>query len=205
MSQVLELSIDDSFSKNWDEKICMEIQVYDPDLAQLRSYIDKPYTIDLALTPPEISEPLDVTVTDPPQDDKIRTGILEDLNQVCNDAKADRNSVKYPPITDDPTVKNNFDENRDNYYEIRLYHHAEEICTHIDGLIQLDKYPSEIFGKYQTIREYIFKENDHSIADRLLGQLIILGRSVVPPEMKYETMETVEPTISSEIRTVEQK
>ena len=98
----------------------------------------------------------------------------------------------------------NHDDFKEDYYSTRLYQHAEDICQHIDGLIQLDKYPATMFGKYQTIRAVLFKQDNPEMANRLLGQLIIVGWSAIPASKKYEEIENVDPAIQSSTRTIEQ-
>lgn len=205
MSQTLEIKFDDTFSREWDLGIHNEPVVYDENTAHLRSLQFIVPTVQLALTPNKSEIMHGTRITEEQQSSLIQTGIIEDLNLATIEAREDRKSVRYPPITDDPVVKQNFEDNRDDYYKTRLYQHAEDICSHIDGLIQLDKYPLEMFGQYNFIRQLVFKEEDPIIADRLLGQLIILGRSSVPPRQRYEESETIEPTIGSTTRTIEQR
>ncbi len=99
-----------------------------------------------------------------------------------------------------------WEENKDEYYSYRIYDHAEEICTHIEGLIQLDDYPEEKFGKFNQIREQIFREKDPVLASKLLGQLMIIGKSAIPAEIKTTEVQIIEPAIGgTSVRTVEQR
>lgn len=198
-------SVDYSFSKEWDEKHSVNVALFDPRIYVIRKMPENPIVFELALTPDDLKKPLEAErPTDKESAELVYTGIIEDLNTISFEAKVDRKAVHTPPITDEPSIKQSFEDNRDDYNASRLYYYAEEICQHIDGLIQLDKYPEHMFGHYRRIRKFIFREKDPIIADRLLGQLIILGRSSVPAKIRYEETESVEPTITSMARTIEQ-
>ncbi len=198
-----ELLFDDSFSKEVDRKISTEILPYSPLIAHLRSLREQEVTIEMALTPEKVEDA--IGESSGKKSNLIETGILDSIVKCLKEADADRKSVRYPPITDDFVVKQNYDDNKDDYYSSRLYQHAEDICQHIDGLIQLDKYPERMFGKYNTIRAVLFKQDEPEKANRLLGQLIIVGWSAIPASKKYEEIENVEPAIQSSVRTTEQQ
>lgn len=197
--------VDFAFIKDYEEKHVLDIVVYDPKIAEFQEMLNHPITLGLALLPEDLKKPLEAErPTDKESAELVYTGIIEDLNSVTIEAKLDRKAVHNPPITDEPSVRQSFEDNRDDYNASRLYYYAEEICQHIDGLIQLDKYPEHMFGQYKRIRKFLFREKNPIVADRLLGQLIILGRSSVPAKIRYEESESVEPTITSMTRTIEQ-
>jgi len=63
------------------------------------------------------------------------------------------------------------------------------------GMIQLDDYPANKFGNFDTIRENIFRAHDDTMADRLLGQLLIIGKSAIPAEIKTTQVQVIEPSM----------
>jgi len=131
------------------------------------------------------------------QGERLETGNLEDLNEVLNRVIADRNFAANRPMTDDLSLKQQFEDNTAEYFEHRLYHHAEEITQIIQALIEYDMYPEHWFGKFREIREKIFVEDDPKIANRMLGQLIRIGRSQLPRNVKQEDAETIDSNSAS--------
>jgi len=196
---------DFSFSKDWDNNITTEIDICRPDQADLRELCEKPTSIGFFPTP----DSLDESVPPPHSDDEkelIQTQILQDLNEAIDEAKEDRKNIRYKPITDDILIIQQWEENKEEYRKVRIYQHAEEICTHIEGLIQLDDYPENKFGNFDKIREQIFRQNDDIMADRLLGQLLIIGKSAIPAEIKTTQVQVIEQSMGgSTVPTQEQR
>lgn len=125
----------------------------------------------------------------------IQSGILDSLNLTVNRVEKDYEKVIYPEWTDDIVINNKIREGIKEYYDIRIYAQATEICDHLDGLIQLDRYPKEMFGQYKTLRKLIQKVSDDSEKIRALMQLKIIAKSIIPPQIKYEKVEVIEPSI----------
>ncbi len=125
----------------------------------------------------------------------IQSGILDSLNLTVNRIEKDYEKVIYPEWTDDIVFNNKLRDGIREYYEIRIYAQATEICDHLDGLIQLDRYPKEMFGQYKTLRKLIQKVTDNTEKVRALMQLKIIAKSIIPPQIKYEKVEVIEPSI----------
>jgi len=125
----------------------------------------------------------------------IQSGILDSLNITVNRIEKDYDKAIYPEWTDDIVLNNKIREGIKEYYEIRIYAQATQICDHLDGLIQLDRYPKEMFGQYKTLRKLIQKVTDDSEKIRALMQLKIIAKSIIPPQIKYEKVEVIEPSI----------
>jgi len=195
---------DFSFMRNWDNKITTEIAIYNSDIADLRELCQKPTCIDFLLVPDNVDDSLG-EVHSVEEKELIQTQILQDLDETIEEVKADRKNIRYKPITDDILIIQQWEENKEEYYTKRIYEHAEEICTHIEGLIQLDDYPEEKFGKFNEIREQIFREHDTVYASKLLGQLLMIGKSAIPAQMRTTEVQIIEPAIGgTKVRTTEQ-
>jgi CRISPR/Cas system CSM-associated protein Csm2 small subunit len=52
-----------------------------------------------------------------------------------------------------------------------------------------------MFGQYKTLRKLIQKVTDDSEKVRALMQLKIIAKSIIPPQIKYEKVEVIEPSI----------
>ncbi len=133
----------------------------------------------------------------------IQSGILDSLNMSIKQIENDYHETMYPEYTDDIIINKKIKEKIENYYKIRVYAQATEICDHIDGLIQLDRYPKEMFGQYKTLRMLLQKINDNQEKVRCLMQLKIIAKSIIPVEIKYETKEVIEPSLISASQTME--
>lgn len=133
----------------------------------------------------------------------IQSGILDSLNMTIKQVESDYKETIYPEYTDDIIMNKKIKERINDYYNIRVYAQATEICDHIDGLIQLDRYPKEMFGQYKTLRMLLQKVTDKQEKVRCLMQLKIIAKSIIPPEIKYETKEVIEPSLISASQTTE--
>lgn len=169
---------------------------YNPKIAHLLSLKDLDYGLDQTM--PTIDELEILTGAGKGGDTGlIQSGILDSLNMTVNRIEKDYENVIYPVWTDDIVLNNKMREGIKEYYDIRIYAQATEICDHLDGLIQLDRYPKEMFGQYKTLRKLIQNVTDDSEKVRALMQLKIIAKSIIPPQIKYEKVEVIEPSIGS--------
>ncbi len=123
----------------------------------------------------------------------VQSGILDDLNHIVNVSSNDFDKVTYPKWTDDITLNNMIKDDIKEYYDTRVYAQATQICDCLDGLIQLDKYPKGMFGAYKRLRNFIDSTPDKHERTRALNQLRIIAKSIIPPQIKFEHVEEVEP------------
>ncbi len=133
----------------------------------------------------------------------IESGILDDLNHAVNVSNDDYIKVTYPKYTDDITINNMIKEDIEDYYNIRVYAQATQICDYIDGLVMLDKYPQQMFGAYKRLRDFVHATPDKLERVRALNQLRIIAKSIIPPKIKFEQVEVVEPSLVSSAPTRE--
>ncbi len=111
---------DFSFSKEWEKKITTEIDIYRPDLADLRELCQRPISIDFLLTPEMIDEPLSQVHTDE-EKELIQTQILQDLNETIEEIKQDQRNIRYKPFTEDVLIQEQWKESKEEYYSRRIF------------------------------------------------------------------------------------
>ena len=133
----------------------------------------------------------------------IESGILDDLNHAVNVSNDDYLKVTYPKYTDDITINNMIREDIEDYYNIRVYAQATQICDYIDGLVMLDKYPQQMFGAYKRLRDFVHATPDKLERVRALNQLRIIARSIIPVKTREQRVEIVEPSLLASSTVVE--
>lgn len=175
---------------------------YDPYIAYLNNLPDIDYGLDQTM--PDIDELEMLTgAKQSGNTELIQSGILDSLNATVNRIEKDYDKVIYPQWTDDIVLNNKIRDDGEEYYKIRVYAQATEICDHIDGLIQLDRYPKQMFGQYKVLRNLIQHLTDKHEKVRALMQLKIIAKSIIPPQIKFETREVIEPSLISSSGTME--
>lgn len=197
--------LDISFSKEWDESKIMSVPIVYPDkMRELREIANDPDTSSLLIDTADIRA--GERLTEEEYSQLVPTGVVQDLIQVTNDAKEDREQVKKAKRNlvnvEDTALRDRIEDSIEDYYSNRIFYHTENICQHIDALIEFDGYPTRMFGAYKKARRRIATETDSMEADRILNILILLGRSAVPPDKRYIEPETVEPSITSSLKTI---
>lgn len=170
--------------------------LYNPEIKALNDLKDIDFGLDQTL--PSIDEILKASgVTEQKQSDLVQSGILDDLNQEVNISNEDYNKITYPKWTDDITLNNMIKDDIKEYYNVRVYAQATQICDYIDGLIQLDRYPKEMFGAYKRLRNFIHSTPNKFERVRGLNQLRIIAKSIIPTKIKFGEVTTVQPSIVS--------
>ena len=169
--------------------------VYNPEIKHLNDLKDIDFGLDQTL--PSIDEILKASGVEEKKGDLIQSGILDDLNQEVNISNDDFIKITYPKWTDDITLNNMIKDDIEEYYNVRVYAQATQICDYIDGLIQLDRYPKEMFGAYKRLRNFIHSTPDKFERVRGLNQLRIIAKSIIPTKIKFEQVSTVQPSLVS--------
>ncbi len=176
--------------------------LFNPEIKFLLDLKDMNFDLDKSL--PTIDEIQKASgQTDNNKSSLIQSGILDDLNQIVNVSNDDFNRITYPKYTDDITVNHLIKEDIDDYYNIRVYAQATQICDCLDGLVMLDKYPQSMFGAYKRLRDFIHATPDKLERVRALNQLRIIAKSIIPTHIKFEQVEIVEPSLLSSATTRE--
>ena len=170
--------------------------LYNPEIKALNDLKDIDFGLDQTL--PSIDEILKASgVTEQKQSDLVQSGILDDLNQEVNISNEDYIKITYPKWTDDITLNNMIKDDIEEYYNVRVYAQATQICDYIDGLIQLDRYPKEMFGAYKRLRNFIHSTPNKFERVRGLNQLRIIAKSIIPTKIKFGEVTTIQPSIVS--------
>lgn len=175
--------------------------LYNPNIAYLNNlkYID--FGLDQTLpTIDEIQTAKGVTTKDP---ELVESGILDELNNAVNISSEDYYDVIHPQFTEDITINNMIKESIDEFYTVRVFAQATEICDYLDGLIKLDRYPEDMFGDYKKIRQFLFSTDDMFERSRALNHLRIIAKSIIPVKVKQQRVEIIEPTLLSSSSVVE--
>lgn len=170
--------------------------LFNPEIKALNDLKDIDFGLDQTL--PSIDEILKASgVTEQKQSDLVQSGILDDLNQEVNISNEDYIKITYPKWTDDITLNNMIKDDIEEYYNVRVYAQATQICDYIDGLIQLDRYPKEMFGAYKRLRNFIHSTPNKFERVRGLNQLRIIAKSIIPTKIKFGEVSTIQPSIVS--------
>jgi len=170
--------------------------LYNPEIKHLNDLKDIDFGLDQTL--PSIDEILKASgVSEEKQGNLVQSGILDDLNQEVNISNEDYIKITYPKWTDDITLNNMIKDDIEEYYNVRVYAQATQICDYIDGLIQLDRYPKEMFGAYKRLRNFIHSTPNKFERVRGLNQLRIIAKSIIPTKIKFGEVTTVQPSIVS--------
>jgi len=125
----------------------------------------------------------------------MQSGILDGLHKGIKLSEDDFNKVTYPSWTDDININNMIKEDVEDYYKKRVFTQTIVLFDFIDGLIMLDRYPQKMFGHYKQLKNFIFATNDKYERVRALNQLSIIASSIIPPQIKFERVEIVEPSL----------
>lgn len=175
--------------------------LYDPKIKALNDLADIDF--DLTQTLPTIEEIEKAKGNEKKPDETkeefqqklVESGILDDLNQLVNDSSEDYRSIIRPKYTDDITINNMIEDDIEEYYSKRVYAQATMICDFLDGLVQLDNYPIDMFGQYKMIHKVIVATENNDERARALNQLRIMARSIIPVHTREERVEIVEPSL----------
>jgi len=169
--------------------------LYNPEIKALNDLKDIDRGLDQTL--PTIDEILKATGVEEKQGDLVQSGILDDLNQAVNISNDDYMKVTYPKWTDDIVLSYMIEDDKKEYYKIRVKAQATQICDYIDALIRLDRYPKEMFGEYKKVYNFIRYTPDDFERVRALNQLRIIAKSIIPTKIKFEQVTTIEPSLVS--------
>ena len=169
--------------------------LYNPEIKALNDLKDIDWGLDQTL--PSIDEILKASGIEEKQGDLVQSGILDDLNQAVNISNDDYMKVTYPKWTDDIVLNYMIEDDKKEYYKIRVKAQATQICDYIDALIRLDRYPKEMFGEYKKVYNFIRYTPDDFERVRALNQLRIIAKSIIPTKIKFEQVTTIEPSLVS--------
>jgi len=167
--------------------------LFDPKIKELYDLAKMDFAPNKTL--PTIDEIQKTSVVEKKYGDLIQIGILDKLNDAVNVSEEDYFKVTYPKWTDDIVLNNMIEEDIGEYHKIRVYEQATQISDCIDGLIQLDGYPKEMVGAYKKLYDFIRASPDKFERTRALNQLRIIAKSIIPPNIKFEHAEVVEPSL----------
>ena len=169
--------------------------LYNPEIKALNDLKDIDWGLDQTL--PTIDEILKATGVEEKQGNLVQSGILDDLNQAVNISNDDYMKVTYPKWTDDIVLNYMIEDDKKEYYKIRVKAQATQIYDYIDALIRLDRYPKEMFGEYKKVYNFIRYTPDDFERVRALNQLRIIAKSIIPTKIKFEQVTTIEPSLVS--------
>jgi len=173
--------------------------LYNPEIAKLNELKDIDFGLDINM--PTIDEMQKEAGITEGKSDLMQSGILDALHKAIKLSEDDFNKVTYPSWTDDISMNNMIKEDVEDYYKKRVFTQAIVLTDFIDGLIMLDRYPPKLFGHYKQLKNFIFATNDKYERVRALNQLRIIANSIIPPQIKFERVETVEPSLQATVPT----
>lgn len=168
--------------------------VYNPEIKALHDLKNIDFGLDVNM--PTIDEiQKEAGITENSESKLIQSGILQGLHKAITLSENDFHKVTYPSWTDDININNMIKEDIEDYFKKRVFSQTIVLCDFIDGLIMLDRYPQKMFGHYKQLKNFIFATSDTNERVRALNQLRIIASSIIPPDIKFEKVELVEPNL----------
>ncbi len=157
------------------EEIITYPVIYDPRIKALNDLAEMDFGLEQTL--PTIDEIESAKGVESPKQELVQSGILDDLNTLVNRSQEDFENMTKSIYTDDIMIQNQIEEDREQYYSVRVYAQATMICDYLDGLVQLDNYPKAMFGDYKRTRNVLYATKDEFERARALNQLRIIAIS----------------------------
>lgn len=192
------LEIRQSIHPSYEKQLTPEN--YNPYLAWLRTLKDIPVGIETALH--SITDLNKVMPKNQEYDlEKYDTGVIDSFNRLLLDAQKDINAVYKPTWTNSFRLNNIIKENIDEYFKTRMKRYVQQIYQHIQILITFDNFPETNFGDYKSLVIAFEKADSESEKQRHLDELILIGLSNIPFELKQKKVKSIRPMIGSHIRT----
>ena len=131
------------------------------------------------------------------------TALIQDLNNVCEDAKKCWKDFVLEIKTGRAKTDQIAMINRENFLEKGVPYFAFEICEIIEGLIRLDDYDEEQFCDFKDITRKIQSEPDKEERAKLLCKLIICAKSTIPMSVQFVRPKVIIPTFGKAIQSGE--
>lgn len=123
---------------------------------------------------------------------QYHSGIIEDLNSLLNTIQDDMEKTLHSQISSSHRETRMIQRDTVDFYKRRIPMYCNRIADHIQGLIRYDNYPQNVFADYNLL----VKEFQTNMTDdeklRVLEQLKILARSIIPFSVKYQDETVVE-------------
>jgi hypothetical protein len=171
--------------------------LYNQYTAFLRNLKDFKVDLTTILPTPEQVEKVNPS---PQADEKIYTGIIDDLNTLIGKAQADAENVFDPKFTKSLTTNKAIKKSILDYHTSRVFRYFKKLEQHIQALIVLDDYPAVVFGEYHMIIKNFKEAKTENDRQEYLDELILVARSVIPLQVRKQTTVNIEQSISSPTR-----
>lgn len=178
-----------------------ELVLYNSDIANFITAVEKAEYVDYIPEIPidDMLEKYQKPSTAPTAE--IKTGIIQSLYETLKRADEDYQRITKSHFSGKLREDNALEKDIENFHADRCQMYADEIVQHIRGLIQLDGYDERIFGNWKNIAHAI-KESEGMKKCLYLKQLMIHALTTIPPDIRYEQVEMIEPAITHQSRTV---
>ena len=171
--------------------------LYNQYTAFLRGLKDFKVDLTVILPSPEQVEKVNPSST---PDEKIYTGIIDDLNTLIVKAQDDADTVFDPKFTKSLTTNKAIKKSIIDYHQSRVFRYFKKLEQHIQALIVLDDYPAVVFGEYHMIIKNFKEAKTENDRQEYLDELILVARSVIPLQVRKQTTVNIEQSISSPTR-----
>jgi hypothetical protein len=174
-------------------------QNYNPLISWQRQLKDIPVGIESAME--SITDLGDVLPEQHEQSEKYDTGVIDSFNRLLLDAQKDINSIYRPTWTNSLKMNNIIRDSIDEYYKFRMTRYVQQVYQHIQVLITFDNFPASNFGDYKSLVKAFESSNSDVERQRHLDELILIGLSNIPFELKQAKKKSITPMLSSSIKT----
>lgn len=125
----------------------------------------------------------------------LKSGIIDGLKSIIDFATRDHERITRIRLTGKRSVDNIIKKDVADYYKRRIQNHASEIVSYLNGLIQRDDYPEEMFGNYKVIKQ-VLDLSEGQTKDKYLVDLYICAKTAIPPTVWESERVVVEPAIT---------
>ncbi len=171
--------------------------LYNPYFAWMRGLKDFKVDLTVILPTPDDVEKVNPSST---PDEKIYTGIIDDLNTLIIKAQTDADTVFDPKFTKSLTTNKAIKKSIVDYHTSRVFRYFKKLEQHIQALIVLDDYPAVVFGEYHMIIKNFKEATTENDRQEYLDELILVARSVIPLQVRKQSVVNIEQSITSPTR-----
>lgn len=174
-------------------------EVHDPLISWYRKLQEIPIGIESAMD--SITDLDSVLPEQREQSERFDTGVIDSFNRLLLEAEKDSNAV-FNPTWSNSLKRNNILRNSiEEYYKFRMTRYVQKIYQHIQVLIRFDNFPASNFGDYKSLVKAFETSTSDVDRQRFLDDLILIGLSNIPFELKHVKVKSIRPMLGSHLRT----
>lgn len=173
----------------------MGIKLYDVEFVRMNNP-PKEIVISKSVNLDNIIESYKKVEEDHNNEPLIQSGIIDGLKKIIDFSTREHEKNTRARLTGRRIIDNRIKKDVKNYYEVSIQIYANEIVSHINGLINVDEFPPDMFRNYKVIKRALDIATGMK-KDSYLVDLYILAKSMIPKEVMETEQVIVEPSFSN--------